>query len=446
MKTAALTNSPKAAWFMGHLPEFGGNPLRFLEKCAREHGDFVPLRFVNKPVILLNDPADIECVLASNSRNFRKTMGYRTPFMRRLFGDGLLTSEGQFWQRQRKLSQPAFHRERIATYADVIVLFSERMMQGWTNGASRDIHRDMMRLTTEVVTKSLFNSEVPREIENLGEASAAVMKYFTTQWTFWGLISAFLPAPGKKHFEEVMRQLDEFIYGLIRERRASGADAGDLLSMLLLARDEDGSVMSDQQLRDELTTLMVAGLDTTALALSWGFYLLSQNPTAMDRLAAEVKSVLGERRPGLSDLPQLRYTEMVVKETMRLYPPGWILGRECISECTIGGHRIKVGTSLIMSQWLKHRDERFFPEASRFLPERWEREAAKSLPKFAYFPFGGGPRICIGSSFAMMEAMLVLASVSQRHRLIAPLNYEVIPEPSITLQPRGGIHLQLCAS
>lgn len=441
MKSQPPSSRPKPAWILGHLPEFGRNPLAFLEKCARQHGDYVCLRFVNRPVILLNDPADIERVLVTNSRKFCKTIGYRTPFMRRLFGEGLLTSEGQFWQRQRKLSQPAFHRERIAGYADVIVGFADRMMKTWTVGSRRDIHSDMMRLTTEVVTKSLFNSEVPREIENLGAASDAVMKYFTTQWTVWGLLSAFLPAPGKKHFEEVMRQLDDFIYALIRERRASGVDAGDLLSMLLMARDEDGSAMNDKQLRDELTTLMVAGLDTTALALSWGFYLLSQNPNAMAQLAAEVKAVLGGRRPVLADLQQLRYTERVVKETMRLYPPGWIIGRECISDCTIGARRLKPGTSVIMSQWLKHRDERYFPEAHRFLPERWEGDGAKEIPKFAYFPFGGGPRVCIGNSFAVMEAMLVLACVTQRFRLTASPGYEVTPEPSITLQPRGGIHL-----
>lgn len=439
----SLPAGPKGSLLLGSLQDFGRDPLGFLELCARDYGDFVPVRFLNRKVFILNSPQDIESVLATNARNFRKTLGYRTPFMRRLFGEGLLTSEGEHWIRQRRLAQPAFHRDRIATYADIIVEFAGQMLATWQNGETRQIHNDMMRLTTRVVTKTLFNSPVPAEIDRLNEASTVVMERFTRQWKWYRILLNFFPSIGSRRFEEVMRQLDEFIYGLIRERRASGRDAGDLLSMLLQARDEDGSAMSDKQLRDELVTLMVAGLDTTALALSWAFYLLSQNPAVVDALELEVDEVLGGRAPGFADLPRLTYAEMVIKETMRLYPSAWLIGREAIKNCEIGGHPIKAGSSLIMSQWLKHRDSRHFRDADAFIPERWRGEETKQLPKFAYFPFGGGPRICIGSSFAMMEAVLVLATVSQKFRLTAPPGYRVQPWPAITLYPRGGVSLKV---
>ena len=301
----------------------------------------------------------------------------------------------------------------------------------------------MMRLTTEVVVKALFNANVPPQIDEMSRSSAVVMERFTTQWSGWRLFAGLLPTPGAWRFARVMRRLNDYIYGVIRERRNSGQDAGDLLSMLLLARDEAGQGMSDRQLRDELTTLMVAGLDTTALALSWSFYLLSQNSEAEKQLFQEVRSVLGGRSAALTDLPQLRYTEMVVKEAMRLYPPGWVIGREAIQDCEIGGHQIGAGTSLIMSQWLKHRDPRYFENPERFSPERWLEDATKSLPKFAYFPFGGGPRVCIGNSFAMMEAVLVLATVAQNFRLTAAPGYAITPWPSITLQPKEGVWLKV---
>ena len=329
---------PRGSFLLGNLPDFGRDPLGFVSRCAREHGDWVRLRFVNKTVWLLNDPALIETVLVAQSRNFRKTAGYRTPFMRRLFGQGMLTSEGNFWTRQRRLAQPAFHRDRIMNYGRNVVEFAERMVAGWQPGEARDIHKDMMRLTTEVVTKSLFNSPVPPEIDDMSRASAVVMEQFISQRHAWRLLFHFVPTPGSIRFEGVMKRLDKFIHALIQERRASGRDTGDLLSMLLQARDDDGRGMTDQQLRDELTTLMVAGLDTTALALSWAFYLLSRNPAADARVAEEARAAVGSGGGagggglGFGDLPRLKFAEMVIKESLRLYPPGWIVGREAVQE------------------------------------------------------------------------------------------------------------------
>jgi cytochrome P450 len=434
---------PKGTFFWGNLPDFQRDPLELLERCVRDHGDFVQLKFAKKNVLLINDPADIEFVLATGARNFRKTLGYRTPMMRRLFGQGLLTSEGEFWTRQRRLSQPAFHRDRIAGYAKVITDFAGRGLAKWKPGEVRPVHLDMMRLTTEVVTKTLFNSDVPREIDDLGEGSAIVMQRFNQQLSIWRLLVNLLPTPSSLRFRRVMRNLDEFIYGLIRKRRESGEDTGDLLSMLLQARDDDGNGMSDQQLRDELTTLMVAGLDTTALTLAWAFYLLALNPEVDRKLFCDLQAVLGDRPPTFNDLPKLACVEAVVKETMRLYPAGWIVGREALQDCQTPSVKIGRGTSVIMSQWLKHRDVRYFSQPEKFMPDRWVSEEIKKLPKFAYFPFGGGPRVCIGNSFAMMEATLVLAMVVQKFRLTAKPDYLVKPWPAITLQPRGGIFLQV---
>jgi cytochrome P450 len=443
MPATPASSQPKGSFLFGNLAEFGKNPLRFLERCARDFGDFVPLRFVHRPVILLNHPDQIESVLATQSRNFHKTAGYRTPFMRRLFGQGLLTSEGALWTQQRRLAQPAFHRQRIAGYADVIVQFAQEMLADWQAGQTRDVHADVMKLTTRVVIKTLFNAGVPPAIHQLGDASTIILKRFAQQWNGWRILLALLPTPGTRRFEQVMREIDEFIFGLIREGRKNGQDHGDLLSMLLLARDEAGQGMNDQQLRDEMVTLMVAGLDTTALAVSWALYLLARHPEAQVRLREEIHQILGKRPPTLADLPQLRFTEAVLKESMRLYPPAWVVSREAIHDCEIGGRRMKKGTSVIMSQWLKHRDPRYFPDAETFRPERWLDDSIANLPKFAYFPFGGGPRVCIGNNFAAMEGTLVLASIFQRFGVHGEASCVVEPWPSITLQPKDGIWLKL---
>ncbi len=440
---SAIAHGPKGSWLGGNLTDFGRDPLGFFEKCVRDHGDFVPLRFLHQKVFLINDPADIEDVLTTQARNFRKTLGYRSPIMRRIFGNGLVTSEGEYWVRQRRLAQPAFHRERIATYADVITNFTREALTEWRDSETRDVHHEMMQLTVRVVTKSLFNSPVPPEVNDLTRSSVIVMQQFTTQWKWYRILLALMRSALPNDFSNAMNRLDNFIYGLIRERRASGKDMGDLLSLFLQARYEDGSGMTDKQLRDELKTLLVAGMDTTALSLSWALYLLSQNPATVVPLQAEIDRVLANRTPTFSDLPRLVYTEMVIRETMRLCPPVWLIGREALSDCQIGNHTIRAGESIFMSQWLKHRDPRWFKDADTFRPERWEDPPMKQLPKYAYFPFGGGPRICIGNSFAMMEAVLVLAMITQKFQLTSPPEYRVTPWPAITLYPKDGIQLRI---
>jgi len=433
------TSSPPTSFWFGHLPQFARDPLSFLTHCARHYGDFVPLRFGPRNVYLLNHPSFNEYVLGSHSRQFKKTLGYRTPFMRRLFGEGLLTSEGQYWTRQRRLAQPAFHRDHITRYAEIAQETSARRFNRWNSGGSIEIHGEMLGLTTEIVIKTLFSSEVPRQIEALKDASEAVMKQFTMQWKPWRFLLAFLPTPTLARYKKTMQQLDDYIYGLVAERRARPGMSDDLLSLLLRAQDDEGIGMTDQQLRDELVTLMVAGLDTSAVTLTWLFYLLSRHPAVETRLWEEVDAVLGGQPPSFSDLPSLKYTEAVIKETMRLYPAAWVIGREALEDCRLGENFIGKGSSVIMSQWVSHRDARHFSDPETFAPERWARNPEP--PKYAYFPFGGGPRVCIGNSFAMMEMTLIAAAAAQRFQFSHAPAEEVLPWGSITLQPGAGVHL-----
>ena len=408
--------SPEDTYLVGNLLEYTRDPLLFLTRCSREYGDVVRLRFPGPPVYLLNGPDHVEQVLAKNNRNFVKGRYFRQELG--FLGRGLLTSEGEFWRRQRRLSQPAFHRRRIDSYGEVVVSYTQRMLQRWRGGEERDVHEEMMRLLLEVVAKVLFDAEIERA-EDVGRALGRVARRFDEQGSAKLLRFLFgpLPTPTDLRFRRAVGQLDEIIYGIIDERRASGRDAGDLLSMLLRTRDEGGERMSDRQLRDEAITILLAGHETNALALSWTWYLLSQNPGAEAKLLEELREVLGERAPTVEDLPRLRYTQMVLKESMRLYPPAWSISREAKGECEIGGYRVPAGTQLFIAQWVLHRDPRHFDDPEAFVSKRWGEGYAEQIPKYAYLPFGAGPRLCIGSSFAVMEATLLLATIAKRFRL-----------------------------
>jgi cytochrome P450 len=285
-------------------------------------------------------------VLVTQNRNFIKDRGLRLRPGRRLFGRGLLTSEGEFWIRQRRLAQPAFHRERIAAYAAVMVASAERMLNGWRDGETRDAHHDVMRLTLEIVAKTLFDADATGEAEEVGCALEVVQEQFSSQGGLSEMLGNFLPTPSYLRFDRAVRRLDEIIYRIIRQRRGNGQDRGDLLSLLLQAQDEDGSRMTDRQLRDEAMTIFLAGHETTALALSWTWYLLAQHPEAEARLVTELREALGGRAPGFADLGRLRYTEMVIKEAMRLYPPAWAMGREAVEDCEVGGYHVPAGTQM----------------------------------------------------------------------------------------------------
>jgi cytochrome P450 len=420
--------------------EYARDPLGFLSRCVREYGDVVELRFMGQPIYLLADPGLIEYVLVENNRNFTKTRILKRN--RRLLGEGLLISEGEFWRRQRRLAQPAFHRKRVAAYGEVMAAFAERSLGAWRDGQTIDVHEEMMHLTLEIVAKCLFDADVGARATDVGKAMKVALEDFSSQRRLLRIPKG-IPTPHNIRFEMAARRLDGVVSAIIENRRKSEEDRGDLLSILMLAEDDCGERMTDKQLRDEVMTLFLAGHETTANALSWTFWLLSLNPEVEHELAEELARVLGGRPPTTSDLPTLPYVECVLKESMRLYPPAWVVGREAIAECEVGGYRMAAGTTALMSQWIVHRDHRYHEDPERFDPDRWTAQYEKALPRFAYFPFGGGPRQCIGASFAMTEACLILAAVAQRFKMELAPGQRVEPYASITLRPEKGIRMTL---
>ena len=440
MATASFPRGPRGHFLSGHLPELGRDPLGFLRVCAREYGDFVPLRLGWMRAILLNHPDFVEYVLVTNHRNFIKGPVVRD--LRQLLGNGLVTSDGDLWLRQRRLAQPAFHRDRIAALGGVMVTYTERMLATWEDGDTRDVVQEMSRLTLANVAQTLFGADVASEADDVAAALAVVREQSDARTnSLLFLLPDGIPTPGNLRLRKAVRRLDAIVDGIITQRRASGEERSDLLSLLLHAQEEDGSRLSDQQLRDEAKTFLLAGHDTTALALSWTWYLLSQYPEVEAKLIAELRAVLGGRAPTVADLPQLRYTERVVSEALRLYPPSWALARAALRDCQIGGYRVPAGTIVLMSQWVMHRDPRYFDRPEAFDPDRWADGLANRLPRHAYFPFGAGPRLCIGNAFAMMEACLQLATIAQQFRLTLVPGHPVTPRPDVVLRPKHGMRM-----
>jgi cytochrome P450 len=432
---------PKGHFLLGNLAAVSRDWLRFYERCAKEYGDVVRLRYLHVPICLLIHPRDIEYVLVSNPGNFTKSADYRA--LARILGNGLLTNEGKSWQRQRALIQPAFRRENILSYAPVMNRAASRMLASWTHDESRNVHEDMMAVTLQIVAECLFGAEVTSVAERVGKAMQVVTDRFVADASQALLLPFDLPdflAPARRH---AISDLDKIIKGIICERRTSNHPRGDLLDSLLQVRDSDGQPMSDAQLRDEVMTLFLAGHETTAIALSWTCYLLAENPCVEAKLVEELRTAVGEREPTADDLPRLRYTEMILKESMRLYPAVWGIGRRAVADCQIGDYRVTAGTNIFIFQSLTQRDPRFFANPDAFDPERWREDPVRSgkIPRFAYFPFGGGPRVCVGASFAMLEATLLLAMIQQRFHLELVPGHLVEPVASVTLRPKNGIRV-----
>ena len=430
---------PRGELFFGNLRPFAADILGYFTSCVREFGDTVALRLPGRDVLLLNRPEDIEAVLLTQRTNFIK----HTFFWRHvtaIFGNGLLTSEGEFWLRQRRLAAPAFHPDRIAAYADVMAAYADRQADAWDadgQGAPRDVHRDMMRVTMEIVSKTLFDVEVEEDVDAIGRSFDLVIREIAKRFRRPVKIADWIPLPGNLRYRRGVGLLDRLVKRVLAERRARPGDRGDLLSMLMAARDDDGKPMSDRQLRDELITLFLAGHETTAIALSWTLFLLARHPDVEERLSREIREALAGRLPRAADLPSLRYAEAVVRESLRLFPPAYVIGREALADCVIGGYDVPAGTTIYFAPWVLHRDARHFPDPEAFRPERWLDGSTARLPKYAYIPFGGGPRICIGERFAMMEGVLVLVTLLRRCRL-EMAGPDPVPFPSITLRPEGG--------
>src|SRR5215813_5665229 len=437
---ANLPPGPKDDSWSGFYRDYNRDPLEYLTRLQRDYGDIVKLRAFNYHVFFVSHPDYIEQVLVTHARKFAK--GRILKANKRLFGNGLLTSEGDFWLRQRRLAQPAFHRARINSYAETMVRFADRLLTEWHDGEIRDIHAEMMRLTLQIVAKTLFDAEVDGDAQLVGRALEAIIE-LNADFRRLVLTPSWLPTPQNFRAALATRKLDKIIYRIITQRRASGRDTGDFLSMLLAAQDEDGSRMTDRQLRDEAITIFLAGHETTAIALSWTWWLLAQNPDAEAKLHAELDSVLAGRSPRMDDLPQLPYTEKVLTESLRLYPPAWGMPRLALEDVQLGDYTVPKGSGVSIAQWVVQRDPRWFEDPLAFRPERWTADLQKQLPRFAYFPFGGGPRQCIGNSFALMEAQLVLATIAQKFRFRLDPSHPVAPFASITMRPKHGIRATL---
>jgi cytochrome P450 len=419
----------------------GRDPLAFFSGLVRKYGDLVHLFLAREHLYVVNHPAAVRDILVTNQRSFKKGRGLEGA--KRLLGDGLLTSEGQTHLRQRRLIQPAFHRERLQSYAATMTGHASRLRDRWTDGMTVDASHEMMRLTLGIVGETLFGTDVEAHAPDVGRALTAVMQ------TFWMTMLPFfdnlekLPIPALARGRRARADLDRIIYAMIAERRRHPADRGDLLSMLLMAQDVegDGSGMTDLQVRDEAMTIFLAGHETTANALTWTWYLLGEHPAVEARMHEEIDRVLGGRLPTMEDVPRLPFVEQVVTEAMRLYPPAWIIGRRALVPYEIDGYLAPARSIFVFSPYIVQRDARWYSEPQRFAPERWTAEFKAALPPFAYMPFGGGQRRCIGDQFAWTELSLVLATIAQRWKLRLVPGHPVAPQALVTLRLKHGLKM-----
>jgi cytochrome P450 len=441
---------PKEVPFVGAFGALSKNPLESLPALAETYGDIVRFSFMGRQFVLITDPAMIHEVLVEKAAEFPKSRR-DVEILGHFLGNGLLTNDGASHRQQRKLMQPAFHARRIHAYADTMVRYADEVSSTWQAGDVRNMVDELREITLYIVAKTLFNAdrrEMAATVADVGAAIHDVQTISDADFDAIVALPAWLPTARNRRRKQAAATLDRVIGDVIARRAQAGndaiSDAGDLLSMLMMARDEEGAAMSERQLRDELVTIFVAGHETTTNALAWTFYLLAQHPAAAALLHDELDRVLGGRLPVMADLSALPYTLQVIKEAMRLYPPAWVLNaREPRHDVTIGDYVAPAGTQIFISQWVMHRLARYFPAPEQFLPERWTSAFEESLPRYAYMPFGGGPRICIGNSFAMMEAQLVLATLAQRFDLALVEPQIVEPDALITLGPKNGLMMKV---
>ena len=415
--------------------------LGFVERCVREYGDVVRLQLAGWPTWIVNHPALVEELLVHRPREYTKHHSFFWSNVEAIFGRGLLTNEGEGWLRQRRLIQPTFHPDRIAEYAAIMIDRTERMLAIWRAGEVRDVRQEMMALTFEIVAETLFGADVRGDVAEIGAAFNVGIEEVAARFRRPIRLPDWVPTPSNRRYLRAVRRMDDLIVRIIHDRRAQGFETReDLLSRMLRARDEAGA-MDERQLRDEVMTMLLAGHETTALALTWTSSLLSRHPAVDRRLHAEVDSVVGDRRLEPADVERLLYVERVFKESLRLYPPAYAFGREAIAETELGGWPVPRGATLLIFAWLLHRDTRWWDEPLRFDPDRWEDDLEERIPRLAYMPFGGGPRGCIGSRFAMAEGVLIVAAIARRFRL--EWLAEPTPFTSITLRPSGDLRARL---
>jgi cytochrome P450 len=442
MTKAAFPPGPKYLIPFIALYALQKDPPAYLLRMAQKYGDIAHLKVGPQHFFLLNHPDYIKDVLVTHAKNFMKGQGLQRAKL--LLGEGLLTSEGDFHLRQRRLMQPVFHRQRIIGYAQTMIDYGVRRRASWQADATVDMHAEMMSLTMAIVGKTLFDADVEDKATEVREALHELLEIFELASRPTATLLGNVSARDAARFERGKAQLDAIIYRLIDVHRQSG-DRGDLLSMLIETQDTegDGARMTNEQIRDEAMTLFLAGHETTANALTWSWYLLSQNPAAEARFHAELDTALAGRLPTPADIERLPYTRMVLSESMRLYPPAWTLGRRALNDYTVAGYTIPKGSIVMMSQWVMHHDARYYPDPFRFKPERWTPDEVAKRPRFAYFPFGGGARMCIGDQFAWTEGILLLATLGQRWKFQLAPKHPIALLPRITLRPKYGMMMTL---
>lgn len=449
MSTTAIKKIPKVKgpFFLMNLAQMGRDPLEFISSNRKKYGDIFSLNLPVGDIVVLTSPEYAQHVLQEKNRKYQKSFAY--DILKLFLGQGLLTSEGDFWRKQRRLAQPAFHRERLSEITKTMSELATEMADEWeqkkASGEPFDILIQMNRITLDIVARALFGADVTSDLDLVrnsvtvaNEFAIRRIRYFTARTPLWW------PSARNKEFSKVAKSLDDLIYGIIEERRKSDVQRHDLLEMLMEAVDEEtGERMSDKQLRDEAMTLFIAGHETSALALSWAWYELSRRPEIMQKLKAELKEVLNGRPPQFDDLPKLKYTRQIVDETLRLYPPAYIIGRRPIEGDEIDGYPVAKDVNVLVAVFEIHKRPDLWDKPEEFIPERFEPEKIKSMPKFSYFPFGGGPRLCIGNNFALMEMQIVLATLAQKFNFKLAEGEDVGYDPLITLRPKNGIRVQL---
>jgi cytochrome P450 len=439
MPSAVTPPGPRGRLLGGHLHEFP-NLLDFLPRCAREFGDVVAFRFGPRRVVLVNHPDLIEQVLVNDARLFRKHNG--PPLVRALLGNGLVSSEDDVWLQQRRLAQPPFLKHRVASFAPLVTDHARRHIADWLPGQEIDLHAEMVTLAGRIALAAFFGTTSDADRRTFNGAIKVVAEGVENRFRRPIRLPDWVPTPEHRRLRRALSALNSVAYRLIESGRERPAST-DMLSRLCQARHEDGSAMPDRQLRDEMVTMFLAGTDTTGLTLTWAWHLLAGNAADEDRLVGEWRNVLGGRPPTADDLPRLPFTECVLMEAMRLRPPVYAIGRESTSPVELGGFRFRRGTMVLLSQWVTHRDPRWFDDPDEFRPARWENGLINRIPKYAYFPFGGGPRICLGNAFALMEATLCLATIGQAFRFFPVAGHPVVPAPSTSLRPKHGVRVTL---
>ncbi len=430
---------------IGNLLDLARDPLDFITRLQREHGDYVQFSLgKGRRTLLVSDPQAIKQVLLETGKRYGK--GMSTYAMRKILGNGLVMSEGDLWKRQRKLVAPAFQHHALGQYADLMVALTQDHIAAWEPGSERDIYEEMMLLTQRIIMMALFHVDVAHDAKEAAEAFDAMMRGLSAEMSgLDALLPSFVPTLSRMQMSSAVELINRRLRAIIAERAAGESSTADLLAALMAARDDEGAPMSEEQLLDELRTLYLAGHETTANMLSWSWMLLSQNPDAYARLEEEIDCVLQGRTPTFEDVQKLPYTNAVLKESLRSYPAAWVHNRIANEDVQIGGYAVPAGTYIWMSPWIVQRDARWFNEPGAFRPERWLAPKAELPPADAYIPFGGGPRICIGNGFAMMEGVLLLATILQRCHVQVRAPQSVKVGVAGTIYPKGGLPAALTA-